>query len=317
MAEKRRYGRVRSYARHSTRRGSTPHDPRRVGRAVAVIAGVAVVLGGALLWGSMLKAKSDAYRASQEAGGWTVEAETVEPVKTEGPKGNAISTKIDEWVDHDYDGAILYLGSGGEEQVPFASDTLDVAGIAHGTSSLSTEVDRLHDNGFTVTGVFRVTSLTEEDAAVAAYRKGLELALVTEFARAGLDDLLLLGVPGGNEATDAAVVAYLRDVKAAVNDVTHKMAVGVCLTPADFYHVEQDQNVYSDHLTPGRMLTACDYLAVDLTESDGELEAMLKDLQYPYARYGLRLLLNGEDEAAEDVATTHGFERFMLYRAVA
>lgn len=309
--------RTKSYARHSTRRGASPRDLRRIRRVIIAVGGAFLVVVAALVWGSYLQAKSDAYRATHGEEKWQVDPSVAEPLPVDAPQGNAISTKIDEWVSHDYRGAILYLGSARQEQpLPFASAVMDAAGITHGTWPLSREVDRLHGNGFTVTGVFTVTSFDEEDEAMAVYRKGVELALLTEFAQAGLNDILLVGVPMGTEALDAAAVTYLRDAKLAVTEVSETVSVGVALDADAFYRTEEETPVYSDRLSPARALTACDYLAVDLRYVGEELEGELKALSYPYVRYGLRLLLNGEDEAAEDVAMAHGFDAYMLYRPV-
>ena len=60
------------YSRHATKRRMTLRMPTHLGRIVAVVMAAVGVIVLALVWGSILKAKSDAYRAAEEAGEWTV-----------------------------------------------------------------------------------------------------------------------------------------------------------------------------------------------------------------------------------------------------
>ncbi len=317
----------RRYARHSTRRGASPRDPRRTKRIVAVVAGVTAVIVVALVWGNILKTRSDDYRALKGYEAWTVDEKVTTSAVKEPLAGDAAPMTPGQSPDTAYDSAMLRLGSGAGKDIPYASKVLTSAGVpvADGAPALAEDVDRVHARDMAAIGMFTVTSLSETNPAMAAYRRGLEMAWLIECAGSGLDEILLNGLPTGDDAKDAAAVAYVAELKQSLSSVNDAPAVTVVLPMRAFAEQAKDGTWTYDHrLTPGRMLTVCDGLVVNLASVPAaKVENNLQGVQYPYVRYGLRLLLNGEavipsDDpegaslTADALAYAHGYERIML-----
>lgn len=305
---------------------------RRILLTAAVCLAVAAV---ALVWGSALKRRSDAYHAGLEADVWTVATDA--PLRqTAVPdfRGGAISPGGDlPELPSDASGAVITLSENADGQLGYAFSTATTAGltVAEGAPTPESEVGRLHRAGLRVLGVFRVQCLDEvyrADAAAAVLRRGVELSLLTAAAQAGVDEILLLGVPCGDDEADARALDFLRELKQLLAD--SGTALGVALTADAFVRVEGETvpdafaqdgaesgvAQYTGWRTPGRMLSACDFLALDLRTADAETAGeLLRGFRFTYARYALRLLV--ADSAVSGIADTHGMRRQILYPAAA
>jgi hypothetical protein len=212
----------------------------------------------------------------------------------------------------------------------YASAVAEAAGLAVAADpvELAADVARVQKRGLNVTCAMTVTCLTEPDPALRAYRRGLELALLREYAAAGMDDLLLFGLSGGTEADDRASVAFLRELGGLLEDLEEPPAVGIALPPEayatdDTYTPPIDPSadaaagipagtapLYAGNLTPARLGTACAYLAMDLrAKTPSEVSAILPHIRYAYARHSLRLLMDKTDAEAVADALSHGFAR--------
>lgn len=325
--KKRHRRRSDRYARRATRR-MTPVGRRRTKYVAAIVIGAVAVVIVALIWGNILKARSDEYHAKHPDVSWTLDEDIATPEVPSAPTGDAALMQPGGTVPRAYDTAMLSLGSASEE-TDYASDVLIAAGISlsEDLRALSDDVTRVHARGLTAAGLFTVRSLDESEPAMAAYRRGLELARLTECAAAGLDEILLVGLPVGDSAQDTAAATFVLDLKKAMASLEDPPIVTVIL-PLRAYALSSADGTwsYDRRLTPGRLLTACDSLVVDLREvSAEEVEDHLRGMQYPYVRYNLRLLINGETVipgettgegepvSAEMLAREHGFERLMVW----
>lgn len=310
------------YSRHATKRRMALRMPTHPGRIVAVVLAAVGVIVLALVWGSILKAKSDAYRAAEEAGEWTVEENATPVLPVSVPDVRVCAIDVGEGVGFlrdRYHGVVLPLRDG-EGNLTFASRIADTAGTATDSlPDLSAELTRISRSEMYVVGTFAVTSLSETDPALSAYTRGLEMALLRELAQSGIHDILLTGLPAGNDAADALTVAYVEDVLALLSDMESRPAIGVCLPISAFEaedgsdgEDETDVPVYGGRLTPGRILRVCDYLTMDLRGIDPIIvEQNLPHLAYPYTRYALRLVLPKEAGELIDAAMSHGFDRLV------
>lgn len=321
----------RRYARRSTKRHTPfrlPLSPKRFWMTVGIIpVAAAAVIAVALLWGSRLKARSDAYREAEAAGAWTLDEAVAEPIPVSVPTLRAVSVEAGEsmgdiLIDGIYEGVMLPLYDGGFP-LSYAYRTAGEAGltVADGAPSLTDEVTRIGGRGLYVMGTFTVTCLHEDDPATAAYRRGLELALLRECAEAGVDDILLLGLPAGDDAADARSVAFLEELNALLSDLSTRPAIGAALSPTVFAG-EEDQpaaesadsdghtvSLYAGALAPGRVRKVCDYLVMDLRDlSAEETASLLPSIQYAYVRHSLRLLMPEGSSAVEE-ALARKFER--------
>lgn len=321
-----RSGRGAGRSTKKTRPISLP--PRGV--LITVIIACSLSIVAALIWGLALKRQSDAYHAAHEADAWTVEPSpsvpypiTVPPVRgvmlasgasTEGLGGRNGCSNVTLTLTREADGCLPYaLPIAIAQNIP----TRD------GARTFSDEVRRFHAAGVTVTCLFRVTCLdpaVRNDPSLAPLLRGIELALLTDAASSGADELLLEGLPCGDDASDAMSADFLRELKTCLSALTRQPAVGVVLDPEAFALRAAERGetssaagtsdgeqslIYAGSLTPGRLRSVCDFLALDLRgETEDSLPAVLKGFRYAYARFSLRLLL--PRAADEETARSHG-----------
>lgn len=327
IRRKRETSEQRRYTRGSMKKRIVLRRPAHLGLLLAILIGALAVIAAALLWGSYLKEKSDAYRDSLQNGEWTVDEETATPYPVDVPSLRArgmwpLDSIGSTLVDSQYGGVILPLNQPSGE-VYYSTAVDEAAGkepLLIG-ADLASDVAKLKNRGFYVICTYTVTCFEATDVSMRAYLRGLDLARLSAYARAGADDLLLMGLPSGDSAKDAEAVDFLRELNRLLTDTGTRPAIGVALPLSAFSSDETSAAdeaeegttpLYAGNLTPGRMLTACDYLAMDLTaESVQTLETILPRIQYAYVRYSLRLMLDREDEEVTEEALAHGFDRLL------
>ena len=313
------------YARGSTRKRSRPRGFIRPWQIIVpLLCGVTgIVL--ALMLGNYLQAKSDAYRDNGTNNDLLTPGETVESIPVSVPDIRAVSIRPEGNV-----GDILIAGKHGGVILPlcdnsgvplYASKVAAAAGMAVDplAPSLTDDVARVSRRELNVTVVYTVTCFSTPDTAVSTYRRGLDLALLRECAEARPSDILLLGLPSGSDAADKRAAEFLADLNVLLADLPAAPAVGVALPPSSFTAhdstdndgtQEADAPLYAGTLSPARLLTYCDYIAMDLRAmSTVGVSGILPDIRYAYGRYSLRLLLNVNDREAVDNALKQGYGR--------
>ena len=291
----------------------------------------ALVIAAALTWGTVLKHRSDEYHAAQIHDVWTVGNENplirVDVPDFRGgslsPDGNVSDTLTDS------NGVVISLSENTEGMYNYVSQTTSAAGLAvvGGAPALSSEIDRLHKTGLRVLGIFEVQCLNPlylADPAAAVLRRGIEQSLLAAASQAGIDEILLTGIPCGDTSNDARAVAFLSEVRQQLAD--NGTALGVALLTETFVREEGETTSdlyaqdgteagipqYTGWRTPGRILSACDYLTLDLREvSTPDAKEMLRGFRFAYVRYSLRLLLSDGETAA--YADEHGMRRLITY----
>lgn len=324
----------RRYSAGATRRRRYTPTPG-FWRRVFLVGGIGIVtIAIALLWGSALKRRSDEHRASQIAGEWT--AETVEPLpqisvpdvrgQRVEPGGTTGSTLADT------DSALVWLSQDENGRLWYRTNTAETAGqtIAEDAPGLASEISRLHGAGLRVIGLFEVKCLNQtENTSGSALRRGLELSLLTAAAEAGADELLLIGCPWGTDDNDTRSLAFLHDLKELLAEAAPTAAVGVALPPDAFQRTEDETlpaaltdgtdetdddplPAYNGWQTPGRFLSVCDYLALDIrTVAVNEADDLLRGFRFSYNRYGLRLLISDAD--VSELADERGMRRQLVW----
>ena len=308
------------YARRATR-GFSRQDPAKRRRLIAVISCALAAVILALVWGNFLKAESDAHRAAEEAGEWLLDENAATPIPVSVPAVNAgyaaPSGKMANVEGLSLQAVTLDLGSCGTPQ-PYQVELPTGSGltVAEGAPALASEVRRFKNAGLRVIGVFTVTSLNITDVTERTLRRGQEMTLISLFAKAGVDEILLLGLPVGSDSLDAAATDYLMETETLLASIPAALpAVGVALHPSAFVgEVAEDGTLlYAGSLTPGRMLAVCDYIALDLRGSGAQLTDILQGIQYAFVRYNLRLLTTQAQPELTSTAVSHGFSRIMEY----
>lgn len=322
----------RRYSAGATRRHRYSPSPGFWRRVLLIAGGCILTVAVALCWGSALKRRSDAHREAELAGNWTAETGASLPqvnapevrgllVEPGGRPGNTLRNA---------DSAILWLSEDENGLLLYATAPAEAAGqaVAQGAPTLKSEISRLHGAGRRVIGLFEVQCLSgQEGASATALRRGLELSLLTSAAEAGADELLLIGCPWGTDEADARSLTLLRELKALLAEVAPSVVLGVALPADAFRRTEGEtlpaalsdssdasdtaQPAYNGWLTPGRFLSVCDCLALDIrTLSIDKADDLLRGFRTSYARYGLRLLIT--DTAISELADSRGMRRQLL-----
>ena len=276
----------------------------------------------ALILGNHLQRKSDEYRDEAAQNDWLVGESLPESIPVTVPDIRAVRIKPEGNV-----GDILIAGKHGGVILPlcddggiplYSSKVAAAAGMAVDSSApkLTDDVARVSKRGLNVTVVYTVTCFSTPDPAVAAYRRGLDLALLRECAEARPGDILLLGLPHGNDANDRRAVEFLTELEALLTDLPAAPAVGVALPPSAFTaqggtaETSEGTPLYAGTYSPARLLSYCDYIAMDLRAMSAVgVSTILPEIRYAYARYSLRLLVNVSDRDALNATLDAGYER--------
>ena len=309
----------RRYTRRATKK-------RGVGASVRPRQIIFVILCGlfgvilALALGNLLQARSNALQNENALQEGLPDATMPNHPPTSLPDIRAVAISPegnvgDILIAGNHGGVILPLCDGnGTPQYASAVGTKAGLPVAADAPSLSKDIARISGRNLNVTVVYTLSCFTASDAATAAYGRGLDLALLRECAEASPDDILLLGLPYGTDTADRQALDFLTDLNALLSDLPERPAIGVALPPAAYAQSveaeEGTQTPYAGSLSPARLRTACDYLAMDLRSlSAEEIGSLLPDIQYAYVRHSLRLLINVRNRGAVDAALDYGFER--------
>ncbi len=315
----------RRFRRHSTKKRSVFRPPAHPGRLAAIVLAAVAVIVLALVWGNALKRQSDAYRADKEAGRWTLSPETpparpstaaevhLLEIKPEGNVGDIFSYKTHDGVLlplRDADGSLYYL-----------SEVASEAGISVPADAIALEKDvaRVSKRPLHVSGIFHVTCFDAPDTATQTYRRGLELALLCEYAASGINDILLVGLPAGSETDDRRTVAFLEELNTLLASLSDRPAIGVALPLSALENDSDEPDVESDilagELSPGRIGRVSDYLALDLRDVSAEaMDTLLPRLGYAYQRHSLRMMVDRAAPAVAEDLRSHGFDRVFEMR---
>ena len=333
LRKKRESREQRQFVRRSTKKRMVLRRPAHLGKVVAALLIAIAIIALALVWGSHLKAESDAYHEALEMGAWTLDPEIAVPHPVPVPDVRAVAIKPegnvgDILIRASHEAVIMTLNTA-DGTLLYQSPLGDAAGrpTAPEAVSLAQDVERVQNRGLRVTCAFTVTCYRATDTATYTYLRGLDLALLREYAEAGMDDLLLFGLPSGDDMQDALTVEFLTDLRKLLSDLPTPPAIGVALPPeayaTDETYIPSDPEgdeavgipagtspLYAGNITPARVLNVCDYLAMDLRDRTAdEVSAILPHIRYTYVRYSLRLLVDQRTPAIAENAESHGFER--------
>ncbi len=308
------------YTRRATKKRASGSSVRPWQILTVILCGAAgIVL--ALVLGNFLQARSDALREEDSRNDWTADTSIPALAPVEVPDIRAVAIQPEGNV-----GDILIAGKHGGVILPLCIETgipryASAVGEAAGLSSdpnapsLADDIARVSRRGLNVTVVYALTCFTAPDTATAAYRRGLDLALLRECAEARPDDILLLGLPCGSDDADRQALAFLGELNALLADLPARPAIGAALPPSAFAEnstasEEETQPLYAGNLSPARLRMSCDYIAMDLRSMSAVgIGTLLPHIQFAYARYSLRLLVNIHDREAVEAPLSHGFER--------
>ncbi len=308
----------RRYTRHSTKRRHIFRPPAHPGRLIAVILAAVLVIASALVWGNALKRQSDAHRADEENGLWTLPPADTSEVSPASPADRAYEIipegNVGDIVLAGKHGGVLFPLRDADGGLYYRSAVAVEAGIPlpEDAPSLADDVARVNRRPLRATGIFHITCFGADDLSVQTYLRGLELALLCEYASSGIDDILLIGLPCGNDADDALAVAFLEELRGLLNTLAEPPAIGAAL-PLSAFEGEEDEDgepLYAGDISPARIARVSDYLALDLRNKPlSQIDVLLPRLSYAYTRHTLHMMVSQYDTAATEDLLSHGFVR--------
>ena len=212
------------------------------------------------------------------------------------PKGASAPDYVAQGI---YDLSVCVRHSDGRLDFNFESAELYSADT-QGEGNFASLCDSAHSAGAGVCAYMFITSFEIEDEYLRGIAKAYELALISELAASGADDVLLLGLSVTDEN-----IGEVEDFVARASLAAGKAPLGVTVGEN---LLESASN--GDYLA-ARVRSVCDYLALDLCHlvlSDGEnageseegeplpglLESTIEKYQYYIKGYPMRLLFSVE-----------------------
>lgn len=201
------------------------------------------------------------------------------------------------------DGAITYDT---EYDVSFGEE------IAEGVSPLSKYTTYIHESGGYVCAYFHVISFTVEDEHLREIYKAHELALLSEAARSGADEIMLVGLDISEENIDE-IERFVSDAASAAGTAV----LGALIAPEVFKLTEE--GIYH----AARLRAVSDFVALDLRDLPnnadsvkvGEislLEQVLDEMEYYVSSYSMRVVLSEDNSALYDAMRELGVANIQI-----
>lgn len=195
---------------------------------------------------------------------------------------------------------LLYDGRGG---VYYSSDLSGTAGLSlteHSSVTLSQLAQRANDKGKISVGIFVSSALTEENEATRILKRAEELAILSEIADSGMDEILLVGLPS-DEALSAEVNAYVRDVSALLGG---RMRLGISVdgkqNAADMARVVAAAAEYADRF----VLDLCGL-------SNDEITTAIEKNAYYLTYYKMRVMFDLREQY--EIVSSYGVSGGILF----
>lgn len=179
-------------------------------------------------------------------------------------------------------------------------DTTSVSLTEKSSVSLSTFAERAQGKGKVSIGIFLSSAFFEEGEAARILARAEELAILSEIASSGMDELLLVGLPS-DPALAVEVNAYLRELSVLLDG---RMRLGVAVDgredATDMAHTVAVAVEYADRFT------------LDLRGlSDEELTAAIEANAYYLTCYKMRVMFDTREQY--EIVSSYGVSGGVLF----
>ena len=186
-------------------------------------------------------------------------------------------------------------------------------GAEEGVSALSKYTTYIHENGGRVCSYFYVTSFDVEDENLREIYKAYELALISEAARNGADEIMLVGL----DVTEDNIDEIEKFVSMA--SCSAEAAVIGALIPPEVFKLTEEGIYHA-----ARLRSVCDFVALDLrelpddadkVEIEGEinlLDSTLSEMEYYISSYSMRIVFSEKNSSLCDAAVALGVENIQI-----
>lgn len=192
---------------------------------------------------------------------------------------------------------LLYDGKGG---VYYSSDLSGLALTEHSSVSLAQLAERAQSKGRVSIGIFLTSAFLAEDQAARILKRAEELAILSEIAGSGLDEILIVGLPS-DEALSAEVNAYARDVSALLNG---RIRLGIA--------VDGKQNAADMARVVAATVEYADRFALELVGlSNEELTDAIEKNAYYLTYYRMRVMFDSREQ--HEIVASYGVSGGILF----
>ncbi|MBE6548013.1 MAG: hypothetical protein E7667_03940 [Ruminococcaceae bacterium] len=295
--------------KHKYARRSSVNSKRKKVLPIVLIAvgAVAVLFAVAVGIGAYLRGKADRYEPHKQ-----YKFEDNSPPQNQG--GGSVCAPLHKYgnsiyalVSKGYDAISVSLGT--SSSVDFSTDiTQSVSGAVCGETDLEKYAQDIHDNDAIACGYFYSEAFSISDENDRRIRKAYEISLLCDAAQKGIDDILILGINVDENNCDE-VARYLSEIASAADG-----AVGIAVNAGVFLLSENEVYV------AGKLKSACDFIAMDLTGLDfsdvadqkedfderEELGNYLETLSYYISQYYARLIFSDANSKYFDMVIEFG-----------
>ncbi len=279
---------------------------------VVVVLSVAAIFGIAVGLGAYLKHKAESYEPKKD-----YEFEDNAPPASDGAE--AVCAPSFTYGDYLYGFfqkgyTELSLSLGTAENPAFASNVAQsMAGAVCGDIKLEEYSSLIHKYEGRACGYFLSSAFECEDENLRRVKKAYEIALLSEAAKSGIDDILILGITVTEKNSDE-VAKYLSEL----NSVADNCSIGIAINTGTLLLTENEIYIAA------KLKSACDFVALDLrnldfsgvSESDSsapaDLAQYLNDIKYYLSSYSLRLVFSGANEKLFNEAGKLGFTNLQV-----
>lgn len=311
MYRKRR--KIQSY--HGTSRGRFGEHFKFVVVAVIALAVVSALITGAVLGKNASKSKLDSFGRHNltDFGGVKKPAEDYSAladiqasyVNAAGVDRSDFKRGVNDAAEGN---AIAFKANDGAGNIFFSADVISKA-VTSMTAFSTVTAEEISDaiNGERKISVayFYSTAFTWEDSELRILKTAEEIAIISELASAGIDEIVIFGLPDGAEYV-RTVAAYMASVEAACETANICVALSEdCMNGSGASRVISATEGYADAY-------AIDVSAV-ASESLGD---MIEKCAYFITNYNMRLVLaNAEGEARTELLAlldSYGIESYMF-----
>ena len=279
-----------------SRRSSVNARKRKILPTVLIIFASAVLLFGvAVGLGAYLKHKADSYTPRKDYGFEDNTPQNVgDGIGVYAPNldlGDSVYGLISKGYTD------ISVGIGSSDKLFIHSNVADgVSGVENGERDIESLISDIHYYEANACLYFYSTAFEIKDENLRRIRKAYEISLMSEMAKLGADDILILGV-GLDDSNISEVARYISDINSACGDCSVGMAVSV-----GALRLAQE----GKYLV-GALLNCADYVALDLrnlsfdgdgadTDNPTGIAEYLSGMKYYLSQYGLRLVFSEENK---------------------
>ncbi len=303
--------RAKKASKYSRRTSASIRRSRRAPIIIGISVFILITFALAIILGAVLKNKADGYEQESDSESKKEENRDTEISRTDTPEVNAYyySLGADAYKGYLNDGisdfSVCLRKNNGN--LTYHSKLCESLGwnVMESEYTIEKQTGYIHRVGGYFCGYFYVLSQNIEDENLRRVYSAYEISLIGEAMKDGLDDIMLVGIDVSADNIER-VVEFVSEI----SDIANDCRVGVLMSPETVKKTENNEFYAS------RIFDVCDYIALDMTDTESEqteedlpteTEQTLDGMHYYVKSYGMRLVFDRHDTAAQKTAEEMGY----------